>query len=924
MRTFKFALIFLFFLPGNRLLAQNSLTVNGLKAEYLQNPLGIDVAQPRLSWQSVSTKRGVKQVAYHILVASSLEKLKQGIGDLWNSAIVQSDHSLNVVYKGKNLKSRQWAFWKVRVWDNYGTVSQWSGVSHWSMGILTPSEWQAQWIGLDTFSSHDSPHGSYSRLSARYLRKELNVRKEIKSATAYISGLGLYELYVNGKKVGNDVLSPTLKEYNKTVPYNTLDISGYLKEGNNALGVILGNGHFFSMRPALPEVGIPLITNYGYPKLLMQVQIVYADGSEELTGTDNQWKITDQGPIIANSEFDGEEYDANKEESGWAEPGFNDSAWRPVKLVKAPAEHVEAQMNENIKVMETLAPKRIWKTNKGTIMLDMGQNMAGWLQIKVKGGRGDTIKLRFAETLKDTNELYLANIRSAKVTDKLILKDGEWKTWEPRFSYHGFRYVEVSGLQYDPSITDFTGKVIYDHMSSTGNFTSSNQTLNNIFKNAYWTIRSNYRSIPTDCPQRDERMGWLGDRSINSYGESFLFDNIKLYSKWMGDIKESQLKTGSIPDVAPTYWKFYNDGVTWPSTFIIIPEMLRKQFGDSLTFRRNYPYMKLWITYMKDKYMKNWLLPIDSYGDWCMPPENQKMIHSEDPARKTTDSLISSAYFIYCLQLMQQYAAALDLPQDKSLYADMESRMKQAFNNQFYHEETHTYSNNTVTANILPLTFGIVPEQDKALIAKNIEHKTLTDFDGHVSTGLIGAQWLMRGLTTNGYKDLAYRIATNTTYPSWGYMISQGATTIWELWNGNTADPSMNSGNHVMLLGDLLVWYYEDLAGIKSDEIKTAFKKIIMKPCFPEGLNEVNASYDSYYGIIKSHWKKNKAGLSWDITVPVNATAVIYFPVPTTVPIYEENKLLKLSRGVSLLKTDGNYTLVEIGSGNYHFRVVYP
>lgn len=898
-----------------------NLNVTSLKVEGRKNLPGLDLQHPRLSWQIGASSRGVEQAAYQIIVASSLEKLQSNKDILWNTGQVKSNTSLNIIYQGDLLKSCKTYYWKVKVWTNKGQ-SAWSAPAKWSMGILEPTQWKAQWIGLDTFSINDRPYDSYTRLAARYLRKQMNINKQVSKATAYISGLGLYELYINGKKVGNDVLSPTLKEYNKVVPYNTLDVTSYLKKGDNAIGVILGNGRFFTMRYGKTEAwitGIPPITNYGYPKLLMQVLMEYSDGTTSIIHTDQSWKITTDGPILANSEFDGEEYDSNKEFPNWSQPGFKDTNWQSAQLVASPANRIESQLNENIIIKQTLKPKSISKTKNGTYIVDMGQNMVGWLKISVKGNKGDTIRMRFAETMKNKDSLYMANIRNAKVTDKYILKGSRQEVWEPRFTYHGFRFVEIKGLSYTPTINDFTGKIIYDDIATTGSFESSNKTLNQIFTNAHWTIKGNYRGMPSDCPQRDERMGWLGDRSANSYGESFLFDNSRLYAKWIYDMKDAQKESGSIPDVVPTYWKFYNDNVTWPASYIIIPDMLRRQFGDIVTFRENYPAMKKWMLYMWANYKTDDLILKDNYGDWCLPPESLDIIVSKDKSRNTQGPLLASAYYYYCLQLMEQYAVALKLYDDKEQFTVMAQKVKVAFNKKFYHADSTYYANNTVTSNLLPLTFGLAPEKDRKAIFNQIVQRTLNMYDGHVSTGLVGGQWMMRGLSENGRPDLAYRIASNTTYPSWGYMIGQGATTIWELWNGNTANPAMNSGNHVMLLGDLLIWYYEYLGGIKSDNQEVAFKKIIMDPYIPQDLNYVNASYQSVYGLIESRWKKTNGVFTWQITIPANTSAMVYFPANSVKEISESGKPVMNASGIRFLKTQDGKTQLELGSGSYSF-----
>jgi alpha-L-rhamnosidase len=908
----------IFLYAGNR----PSLSVSGLTTEGRDTLLGTDILQPRLSWKLFSDIRNLRQTAYRIWVAGSRETLQEGKADIWDSGKIESGNSINIVYRGRPLSSYQPCYWKVEVWTNDGSAAM-SEPAYWSMGLLKTTDWQAQWIGLNGFNERDEPESTFTRLSARYLRKEFPTGKTIREAKAYISGLGLYELYLNGKKVGRDVLSPGITEYNKKIFYNTYDVTDYLRQGVNCVGVILGNGRFFGMRnnhgKPDPLTGIPQM-NYGLPRLLMQMRIRYADGSIETVCSDKTWKLTDNGPILANNEFDGEEYDANKELTGWNQPGYEDGSWKQVDLMSPGNIRLVAQPNENIRIKQVLQPIRVWATSRGTYILDMGQNMVGWVALKVKGRKGDTVQMRFAEKIKGKDSLYLDNVRKAKVTDKYILKGGETEAWEPRFTYHGFRYVEVRGLHREPLLKDFEGKVIYDDVQTIGRFETSNPVINAVFRNAYWTIRGNYRSIPTDCPQRDERVGWLGDRVMSSYGESFLFDNSRLYAKWLDDIGDAQKENGSLPDIAPTLWYRYSDDVTYPSAFILIPGMLRRQFGDTVSISKHYPAMKKWMLYLWDTYQENDLVLKDTYGDWCVPPESIHLIWSQDPDRITSGGLIAAAYYYHCLGLMSDYANRLGRPEDAAKFDGIAQKLLTAFNRKFYNAETKSYSNNTVTANLLPLSFNMVPEQDRQAVFQNIR-KRLKEFNDHVNSGIIGGMWLMRGLSDNGAPDLAYKLATNTTYPGWGYMVKQGATTIWELWNGDAANPMMNSGNHQMLLGDLLIWYYEYLAGIKTDDKEVAFKKIIMNPVFPAGLDYVNASLNTRYGEVKSAWKKSAGKLSWNISIPPNTAAEITLPATNIRQITEGGKALTQSPVRRITKETGGKIKLTVGSGNYRFVI---
>jgi alpha-L-rhamnosidase len=893
-----------------------------LRTEMMVDPRGIDIKYPRLSWELTGNQRGLQQVAYHVLVSSTPAKLASNDGDLWNSGKVNSDQSVHVAYAGKPLTSRTECFWKVKTYTTSGE-GDWSKPVRFSMGLLNKADWKAKWTGLDRAFPWDSVT-KMARLSARYFRKNFEAPKQVKRATVYISGLGLYELYINGQKIGDQVLAPSPTEYSKVVKYNTFDVTEKIKRGTNAIATILGNGRFFTMRQNYKP---HKWHTFGFPKMLLQLEIEYFDGSKNTVISDDSWKVTANGPIRTNNEYDGEEYDATKEMPNWNYAAFDDSKWLRAQLVKAPGIQtslqplgpgLEAQMNENMKVMETIRPISITKLADDKYIMDMGQNMAGWIKMKVKGKRGEQVKLRFAESLQPNGELYVANLRDALVTDIYTLKGIGTETWSPTFVFHGFRYVEINAYPGRPSKDDFVGEVVYDDMKTTGQFETSNKTINQIHKNAYWGIRGNYKGMPIDCPQRNERQPWLGDRATGAYGESFIFENSKLYAKWLDDIEESQTPEGSIPDVAPNFWYYYKDNMTWPGTYLMIGNMLYNQFGDKQPIIKHYPSMKKWLNYMKGKYMTNYIVTKDSYGDWCVPPESPELIHSKDSARITDPKLLATAYYYHMLQLMQRFSGIVNKPEDAKEFAMQAVKIKEAFNNNFYNRATNTYSNNTVTANILPLAFNMVPGNNDENVFKNVVDKIMIENKGHISTGVIGTQWLMRWLTYHGRADISYKLASNTGYPSWGYMVENGATTIWELWNGNTANPAMNSQNHVMLLGDLIVWYYENLGGIKAAE--PGFKKIEMKPAIVDGLNYVKSSYHSMYGLIKSEWKNGEATFTWDITIPANTKAIVYVPGKKETDVVEGVNKASRSEGVKLLRVEEDRVVYEVSSGTYSFQ----
>lgn len=890
-----------------------TISIDDLQTEMLENPEGIDVLAPRLSWKLAGKERELKQTGYQVLVASSADKLAANEGDLWDSGKVNSSESTWVQYKGERLKSGDEAHWKVKVWTNKGE-SSWSHPAYWSMGLLQYNDWSGRWIGMDRSFPWDEEE-KFSRLSARYFRQEYELPKEISSAKAYIIGLGLYELFINGQRIGDQVLAPSPTDYSENVKYNTFDVTEALRQGDNAIGTVLGNGRYYTMRQSYKPYKIK---TFGYPKMLLNIVVEYNDGTTEVLRTDNSWKMTADGPIRSNNEYDGEEYDARKEMPGWKEAGYDDSQWLNAEYVQEARGTIEAQMNEHMKVVETIKPVSITSLKPGTYIMDMGQNMVGWVRMKVKGDRGDQVTLRFAEVLKDNGGLAMENLRDAKVTDKYTLKGEGEEIWEPSFVYHGFRYVEITGYPGKPTVEDFEGRVVNDALELTGSFKTSNATINQVYENAYWGIRGNYKGMPVDCPQRNERQPWLGDRPTSAYGESFVFDNQKLYAKWLNDIQYAQKADGSIPDVAPAYWRYYSDNMTWPGTYLMIADMLYRQFGNVKPIEKHYSSMKKWLDYMEHNYMnEDYVLTKDSYGDWVAPPKTIEEGQGMTGNVKYPSKLISTAYHFYYLQIMKQFASLTDNEADIKEYDQLAPKVKKSFNDHFFNADEATYGNNTLTDNLLPLYFGLIPEERKEEVFNNIVKIIEERNNGHLSTGLIGTQWLMRSLTENGRADLAYKLATNTTFPSWGYMVENGATTIWELWNGNTAAPNMNSYNHVMLLGDLIIWYYENLAGIKSKQ--PGFREIEMNPVLVEELDFVEAEYESVHGTIRSKWEKSNKDFSWDISIPANTTAVVYLPADSRKNIKENGKDLSRVEGVDFVKMEDDRAVIKIGSGDYSF-----
>ncbi|MBO4753074.1 MAG: family 78 glycoside hydrolase catalytic domain [Bacteroidales bacterium] len=1056
--------------------AQAAIHVTNLSVEGRKDqPLGLDVETPRLGWQIVADagEQDVVQTSYHILVASSPELMAKGQGDLWDASVA-SPQSLWIDYLGTPLKPNQRAYWKVQVTCERAkgkkTVSEqsdWSDISTWGAGLLNDGNWRGNWIGFDYAMPWDVEN-EHSQLSARYYRTTFQTQgKQIRHATLHIAGLGLYEAFVNGQRVGDvpdsknhlgqQVLMPAPTDYRRSIIYNSFDVTPYLLPSNpsnlsnpsnssnpsnlsHCLAVTVSNGRYYTMQQ---KKKLYKIANFGYPTLRANLIIEYTDGTSDIIATNEKnWRITADGPIRSSNEYDGEIYDASKAFENWTMADFDDSQWSRPDRSALPIGKLRGNTTPPMVVQELLFPRDTRITEDGRILFDFGQNFAGWMRVPVglMGlNKGDTLRLRFAEKLEapigapwteeeswnsngpgycltDTSRLYVENLRNALVTDYYIANgnEDEDETWAPRFTYHGFRFAEVEILRNanpdytvkkrikprngnttpllallnssnpsnpsNPSNSSnlsnlLVGEVVGDPMETLYTFETPNPVLNRVVRNAFWGVRSNYKGMPVDCPQRDERQPWVGDHSMGCWGESYLMDNHALYLKWMQDLEDSQRPDGTLPGVSPAFWNYYNDDITWPSVFIFGADMLYTQFGDIEAIRRHYPAMRRWVMHFWENHRdpKTGVIKADKYADWCCPPEAPELIHSQDPNRVTDGVLIGSCYLYRIFQDMMKFDDILIqelqgcstaerlamnrqgltielLETDKAEYQACRTSLRDAINGEFLNVKTSAddpkagrtpssmtgpgnhilypdsvfYSNNSVTANLLPWAFGIVPDEHAATVERWIMRKhlllpgdtpELRGIDGHIQCGVIGMSWLLRGLADMGRQDLAWMLATVKSYPGWGYMALHGATTIWELWNGDTANPRMNSGNHIMLLGDLIPWCMENVGGIKA--AAPGFSTISFAPNFEvEELDEASASYKTPYGLVASHWQKTDRQLIWDITIPCNATGKVTLPYNVVLKNSRSNPSTQSSQ--STQSTPSNSKTLTLGSGTHH------
>ena len=834
-----------------------------LTVEGRMQPLGLDNHQPRFGWQLVSGRHDVQQTAYHLLVSSTPD----GHGDVWDSGEILSDSSQWVAYKGAPLQPNKNYFWKVKVTTTQGE-SQWSSIQKWSTGLLHTDNWEGTWIGLDSLTD-DVVMERHSRIAARHLRKEFSVSKPVKRATVHVCGLGYYILTLNGQRIGDYLLCPAPTQYDKATIYDTYDVteqlsncelldepSGMAERHDCRIEVILAGGYFF---PMTQNYQTNVRSAFGMPKLLLNLIVDYEDGTSETIATDETWQVATDGPIRYANLYDGTFINYRLEPS----------AWMPAQIVDAPCTTLRGNLLSGVKVYATESAVNITNTGDKRFILDFGTNNTGRIFLpNVTIPDGDTIAIRYSETLKsNARELYTDNLRQAWNTDCFI-GNGKAITLTTEFLWHGFRYVEVTGLG-EREAKRISRQLMTDDLLSTASIKvdgDDDGMLNKILANARRGILSNYKGMPMDCPQRDERMPWLGDRTMGCFGESYLTGNHTLYAKWMQDICDAQRPDGNISDVCPSYWRLYNGNITWPAALPFGLEMLRLQYGDERPVREHAENVKCFLAFAKKMSGKDGLITYDRYGDWCVPPATLDEVVTKDPTRMTDGALISSCYYYYICQQM-----GLD---------EEAATTREAINRKFLHDGN--YANGTVTANLLPLALGIVPPEQKEAVRQNFIRRVKgPKGEPHIDCGVIGISWLMRYLSREGLGNIAWQIATTKTYPGWGYMVENGATTIWELWNGNTANPSMNSGNHVMMLGDLITWCYEYLAGIAPDPEQPGFKHVLMHPDFSINhyhLNGVSATYPSVYGNISSQWSREDGKITWQITIPANTTATLRMP----------------------------------------------
>ena len=878
-------------------------SVANLRCEHKVDPLGIDVAQPRLSWQLRSDARGVVQSAYQLEVTRDGRKV-------WDTGKVASDRSVLVPYGGPALESSGRYTWRVRVWDGGGKPSAWSAPGHWEMGLLSSGDWKARWIE----AAQDE--GAKASQPAPVLRGTFAVKGKVRSARAYVTSLGLYELEINGKRVGDQLFTPGWTSYHHRLQYQTYDVTGHLRAGENAIGAMLGDGWyrgFLAWKDKRAVYGDRLA-------LLCQLRIEYADGRTETVGTGETWKST-TGPIRSSDIYNGETYDARLERPGWSAPGHPDADWAAVVVVRPRERSLVAPAGPPVRRIEEIRPVKVLKTPAGETVVDMGQNMVGHVRLKVRGPAGTTVTLRHAEVLDKDGNFYTANLRAAKQQVKYTLKGGGDEVYEPHFTFQGFRYVAVEGWPGEPTLDGLTGVVVHSDMPTTGRFTTSNPLLNQLQHNIRWGQKGNFLDVPTDCPQRDERLGWTGDAQVFARTAAFNMDVAGFFTKWLGDVAADQQADGAVPFVVPnvltTPEKRESASAAWADAAVIIPWNMYLGYGDERLLERQYPSMKAWVEYMRakagDKHL--WTTGFH-FGDWLAFASTA----SDYPGATTGKDLIAAAFYAHSTDLLQRAAAVLGKKEEAAEYAALLPKIKEAWVREFV-TSTGRVGENTQTAYALALQFDLLPEDLRAEAVRRLAAEVKSR--GHLTTGFVGTPYLCHVLSRYGHADLAYRLLLREEYPSWLYPVKQGATTIWERWDGQKPDGSfqsvgMNSFNHYAY-GAIGEWMYRVVAGLELDPREPGYRHVLAQPQPGGRLTSAEAGLQTPYGEAASGWALADGKATVSVTVPPNARGTVRLPAATLAGVTEGGVAVATAPGVRSAAQDGDAVVVEVGSGSYRF-----
>jgi len=881
------------------------LHVLDLRCEYKKNPVGIDERKPRLSWKLASRRRGVTQTAYRIQV--SAEPSFQN--PVWDTGRRESDRSLHVEYEGTELVSGTRYYFRVKVWDDAGRESDWSETAFWETALLSAGDWSARWIAAPGDESKDD--------RCDYFRKSFTVQGEVVQARIYATALGLYRLYVNGRPADDTLFAPGWTSYNRRLQYQTYDVTALLAPGENVIGAVLGNGWYKG------PLSWDLITDvYGDRRaLLLQLHVTYRDGTQARWVSDSSWRCA-KGPLLYSEIYHGDTYDARLEQPGWNRPGFAAGAdWRPVAVVEPAVGALVAQENDPARIVKELHPIGIIRTPGGDTVIDMGQNMVGWVRFTVREAEGTAIRLQHAEVLDREGNFYTGNLRKARQTVTYICRGGGPETYEPFFSFQGFRYVKVEGVTGELSPDDFVGCVIHTDMDPTGTFRCSDELVNKLYENIVWGQRGNFLDVPTDCPQRDERLGWTGDAQVFIRTAAFQFQVAPFFEKWLRDLAADQRPDGCVPHVVPSLEAAGFGSSAWGDAAVICPWTLYECYGDTRVLERQYPSMKAWVEYIRSQGEEECLWNTGfHYGDWLGldgKPDNS--------VGATPKDLIATAFYARSAEIVARTADLLGYREDAEAYAELHRRVVEAFRREFVTPNGRLASP-TQTAYALALMFDLLEERHRPRAAKMLA-ELIEANDTHLTTGFVGTPYLCFALSRFGYADLALRLVLQRDYPSWLYPVTQGATTVWEHWDGIKPDGSfwdeiMNSFNHYAY-GSIGDWLYRRLAGLDADASAAGYRRIRVHPFMDGAISSAEASLASMYGTIRVGWNREDDGAArLDAVIPPNTTAVVILPGADPETVRERGRRLEDCEGVRSVSVSEDGVTVEVGSGEYEFVFV--
>ena len=867
-----------------------------LRCEYQTDPLGIDCPSPRFSWQMRQSARGARQTAYRILAATTAALLAQNTGDCWDSGVCQSSKSIHVRYAGRPLKSMRRYFWKVQVADDQGVWSAFSAPATFVTGVLDPKDWQTGWLGFSGGANG----------AAILARRPFELSERPLEAIACVTGVGYYEFSVNGKKVGDHVLDPAPTDYTKRVLYATYDITPFLRPGANVCGFHLGNGW------------------HGAPRFCAQIVLRFPDGRQQLltTAPDTGWQMG-RSPIRQNSIFDGEFYDARLEKDGWDTPHYDFSAadrrkggWIHAMSLEAPGGILTAQTMDPIRVVRRCKVSLIHTLTNGDCVYDAGYNLAGWISLRVRGARGARVTLRHGEMLYPDGAVNQENLRTACAEDCYVLRGGKEETYVPRFTYHGFRYVQLS-IEGEVEVLAIEAQQVRSDVRTIGTFSCSDACINGIEKMVVRTEENNFHGIPTDCPQRDERMGWLNDATVRMEEAVYHFDLAAFLEKWMWDIRDTQAPDGSITDTAP--FRFGTrpaDPVC--SSFLLIPWLLLLHYGDDTCLRTHYDAMKAWVGYLGTMAQEQ-IIHYSRFGDWASPRSESEDTAFGSGARSATTpgDFMSTGYYYYDAVLMERFALHVGQDEDARFYQALAQRLRAAFLSRYYDPQTGRYAQGSQGAQAFALMLGLTPDEGRELVLKQLLQE-VKRHNYHLSTGNQTTKYLLEQLSEHGHSAEALRIATQMTYPGWGYMLKQGATTVWERWEWETGK-EMNSHDHPMH-GAISAWFFNTLAGIRPLQTYPGFKRFLLKPCLTCGLKHAGARLASPYGPLCLYWEYAAQDVRLAVSVPENTSAELRLPSGM---IREGNSPYSEAPSFDGLLEWGNSAqelYVHFGAGNYVFH----